>query len=144
MHVFWSVCTFDKILFSNSRGKEIVRRVIPHSSEFLTLGKQYLMKRVKVLMRGGCLPNHLILSMYFVCFSACPFPGCLGVIYKKTCRCGEYLNTPFFGGGEYEWQGSKVDTLGLTNTAFQSQAKVIHVDFENSGLEELFLLFGNY
>lgn len=54
------------------------------------------------------------------------------------------LKYTLFWGGEYEWQGTKVDTLGLTHAAFQSQAKVIHVDFENSGLEELFLLFGNY
>lgn len=53
---------------------------------------------------------------------------------------GKYLNTPFFYGGEYEWHGSKIDTLELTKATVQSQAKASHVDFKNSGMEKLFLL----
>lgn len=49
-----------------------------------------------------------------------------------------------FCGGEYEWHGSKIDILGLTNPAFQSQAKMIHADFWNSDMEKHFPAARNF
>lgn len=49
-----------------------------------------------------------------------------------------------FCGGEYGWHRSKNDILGLTNPAFQSQAKMIHVDFWNSAMEKHFLSVRNF
>lgn len=55
----------------------------------------------------------------------------------------DFIYSVFYG-GEYEWHGSKIDTLGLTNPTFQSQAKMIHVDFWSSGMEKLFSAARNF
>lgn len=55
----------------------------------------------------------------------------------------DFIYSVFYG-GEYEWHGSKIDTLGLTNPTFQSQAKMIRVDFWNSGMEKLFYAARNF